>query len=619
MNRTRSSVLALALAVGCNEGVKLDTGGVELEDLDLYPEAGSSLCASEAESAVTGQTFGRLGSEVTFLSTGDASDEGARLFAAATQPGAPASVALHAVASDGTLSSTVQRLPVRSAAAIAGVDIRAGAGTSKYGDELLVGVTSTPTALAGVLYWYQANTAGTFTLGGSIVPAGGVSGDRFGEAVAASGGASAGSADWVAVGSPGADAVYIYDVLPRSASPLSTLVQTLTAPASLVGMDFGGTLTVGDFDDDGVDDLAVGAPVSSVAGGTVLVYRGSTAVAPFSTDPLELAYGGGSIDDEFGAALATGSLFGGALRDALAVGAPSYDDGASTDEGRVCQYLLEGDTGAASGLGTAQSSCGTWSSAAAGDRFGEALAIGDFHPLDALGQDTGPAAGAQELAVGAPGVTSEMGVVVVLAPTEDGATFGDPLGEIYAASPATGSRFGATLAAAYAQDQADHPSEDLLIGAPYDGAQAQGSVTLTKAVAAEVSVTGLWTGTDSAGGPLELRLADNGDGTLDLVVVSDYYVAVEDGANTVCTPGGTAAEVTVDADEVASFSSWDPATGTNQIMLKDEAEGRLWVELQVTGSNLTLAYGGDGLWVTLMAADCDIPDFLLTQEGTTCD
>ncbi|MEO8195475.1 MAG: FG-GAP repeat protein [Thermoanaerobaculia bacterium] len=153
---------------------------------------------------------------------------------------------------------------------------------------------------------------------------------------------------------------------------------------------FGEALAVGDFNGDGYDDLAVGTPGDGGANqGTVTVLHGAPAgLLPY--DGYWIYQGGSGIPDvmdagdEFGAALTAGD-WNGDGRDDLAIGVPGEDDvGAvlvlfGSDFGLIFANHVwwgQGDTG---GVGES------------GDRFGQALASGDF---DADGYD--------DLVIGAP-------------------------------------------------------------------------------------------------------------------------------------------------------------------------------------------------------------------------
>ncbi len=158
----------------------------------------------------------------------------------------------------------------------------------------------------------------------------------------------------------------------------------------------GGALAAGDFDDDGLDDLAIGAPGeafgSATAAGAVYLMRGTpTGLLYWKT--VTQAHAGDAVEagDRFGAALAVGDLDGDGLDD-LAVGSTGEDHGDGIDAGHV--YLLRG-TGTSTGL-AAWDSVGQEDLAVAanvapggihppivplgldqqGDLFGSALAIG---------------------------------------------------------------------------------------------------------------------------------------------------------------------------------------------------------------------------------------------------
>ena len=155
---------------------------------------------------------------------------------------------------------------------------------------------------------------------------------------------------------------------------------TLRFDTNEVGDLFGRALAVGDFNGDGFDDSAVGAPGENNSAGTVYIYRGSTlGLYPdyelrswFTSNPLDL----------YGWALAAGDFDGDGIDD-LVVGAPGR-----FGSGRIVAWA-----GTATRLGfrseLGQAPVGVDEP---GDEFGSALAAGDFD-----------GDGADDSAVGAPG------------------------------------------------------------------------------------------------------------------------------------------------------------------------------------------------------------------------
>jgi len=242
------------------------------------------------------------------------------------------------------------------------------------------------------------------------------------------------------------------------------------------GYVFGAALASGDFDDDGRDDLAIGAPGQWVGGftgaGRVHVLFGSITglVAAGSQildrDTAGIADSPGS-QDRFGAALAAGDFDADGAAD-LAVGVREDDLPAGVDAGQV--HVLYG--GAGIGLTTtgsqlwSQDSAATLDPSEPADRFGAALAAGD---LDGDGDD--------ELAIGAPwedsGATADVGSVTVLlgAPGSGLGTDGSETWlEAFLPFPETGEAgdaFGIALAAG---DFDGDGRDDLAIGAEGDSA-----------------------------------------------------------------------------------------------------------------------------------------------------
>jgi len=167
-------------------------------------------------------------------------------------------------------------------------------------------------------------------------------------------------------------------------SPVSDLESS--SPAK--GKNFGFSLAVGDFDDDGNDDLAIGAPMSSdlaLRAGEVTITFGQYSSTTFTNQQTYVQEGGSAPDedDRFGHALAAGDFDDDGFDD-LAVGSPGEKNGNSTaDVGLVS--ILWGDV-----VGPQQTQqTGVWATGAedpAAPRMdtGRVLAAGD---LDSDGTD----------------------------------------------------------------------------------------------------------------------------------------------------------------------------------------------------------------------------------------
>ncbi|HEY6570552.1 MAG TPA: hypothetical protein VIZ22_09690 [Candidatus Limnocylindrales bacterium] len=151
---------------------------------------------------------------------------------------------------------------------------------------------------------------------------------------------------------------------------------------------FGAALSAGDFDLDGIDDLAIGAPGDDVLGngrhqGGVTVLYGSPEglIAQGSQwwhQNLPNFPGSAENYDWFGQAVSAGNLDNDGYAD-LAIGSPGDRVGSADGAGAI--FVLWGGSGGLTRFGAqrwSQASAGMPGTPEAGDRFGSSLAIGHF-------------------------------------------------------------------------------------------------------------------------------------------------------------------------------------------------------------------------------------------------
>lgn len=305
--------------------------------------------------------------------------------------------------------------------------------------------------------------------------------ENFGESLAI-GDFDADGYDDLAIGIPGQDenghdksgAIYI---LYGGSFGLTTVNDQFFNQADLdlnpVSHDrFGQTLTSGDFDGDGKDDLAIGMPGYKSGAGMVVALYGST-------DGLEVSHdhtwhqasknvaGVREAGDGFGYALSSGD-YDGDGRDDLAVGIPFEDHNSKglTDAGAV--HIIMGSSNGLTSVGDKtwhQDTSGINGAAESYDYFGISLASGDF---DNDGRD--------DLAIGVTGedvnsnTITNAGAVNVIMGSKNGLTSSG--NKIYTqdTSGVKGKaeaydNFGQTLVAA---DFNDDGRDDLAIGVPWE-------------------------------------------------------------------------------------------------------------------------------------------------------
>ncbi|MEO7974388.1 MAG: FG-GAP repeat protein, partial [Thermoanaerobaculia bacterium] len=227
------------------------------------------------------------------------------------------------------------------------------------------------------------------------------------------------------------------------------------------GEMFGAALAAGDFDSDGIDDLAVGIPqnrTGAPTAGAVQIHYGRAGGIELAGTHLLLqgvagVPGSPQNGDHFGQALASGD-FDGDGHDDLAVGAPFDDVGAVVDAGTVT--IFHGGAGGLlpfSGYLLSQGEPQIADNPETDDNLGWTLTTGDF---DGNGSD--------DLAIGVPGEDG-LGAAQVIFGSQFGLLFVN--NRIFRQSDLGLGSLGGNFSLALASGDFDADGyDDLAIGAP---------------------------------------------------------------------------------------------------------------------------------------------------------
>ncbi|MGQ4647263.1 FG-GAP-like repeat-containing protein [Lyngbya aestuarii] len=210
-----------------------------------------------------------------------------------------------------------------------------------------------------------------------------------------------------------------------------------------------------DFNNDGFDDLVVGAPGEAPGAdpqsGYGFVFKGSATGLVASQGLDQAGLGANENGDKFGATLATGDFNNDGFDD-LVVGAPGESPGADPQSGYA--FVYKGSTnGLAASQGLDQAGLGANEN---GDKFGAALAVGDFN------ND-----GFDDLVVGAPGeapgADPQSGYAFVYKGSTTGLVASQGLSQAGLGANENGDLFGAALTVG---DFNNDGFDDLAVGAP---------------------------------------------------------------------------------------------------------------------------------------------------------
>jgi len=194
------------------------------------------------------------------------------------------------------------------------------------------------------------------------------------------------------------------DVFPLLIDPVWSYLGTRSG-----GLDFGKSLTLIDVNGDGHADALIGAPLynsSTNDSGRAYIFLGND--SGLADEPVAaLVQGEDQAGEQFGQAIASLGDLNGDGREDAAIGAPLWDNGGSTDVGKVYVFLGQADGSLAVDIGRSRKGTN------AGERFGSAIALASKFYSSAY----------SDLVVGAPyfsGGKVEAGRVYVFGGKSDG-------------------------------------------------------------------------------------------------------------------------------------------------------------------------------------------------------
>jgi MYXO-CTERM domain-containing protein len=342
---------------------------------------------------------------------------------------------------------------------------------------------------------------------------GGTAGDLFG-VVGGGGDINGDGYDDFVVGAPGysSNTGVAYVFYGSAAGPAATADVTLSSPST--GAYFGAAVDIaGDVNDDGYDDVIVGAPYESTAAalaGRAYVYHGTS--AGLSTTVGSTLTGSATAAGYFGNAVSSsGDVNGDGFADVI-VGEYGY----SSSKGRAWVY-------AGSSAGASSTTSQVFLGTSSGDRFGWAVSGGGDTTVD----------GFDDIAVGAPLTgTGDAGSARVYKGASNFFTTAPSVAHSYT-SFTNGYNVGTAV-----NIQGDYNNDgysDLVLGAPYGPGSGFGRVYFYRSNTTAPPAVGLPTGNSATfdgpsaasafGSRIDWVGDSNGDGRQDLVVGGPYAVS----------------------------------------------------------------------------------------------